>query len=127
MSEPLFLTLDEILQIHEQQLGRYGGTTGVRDPDGLQSAVAHPQNVHIDGGGDLFGIAAAYAFHLGQAQAFLDGKKRTAIGAGLTLLELNGISTRTATAELYEAMIGIAERRYTKVELAGLLRRKFQA
>ena len=127
MSEPLFLTLEEVLQIHEQQLNRYGGAHGIRDRGGLESAVAHPQNVSFYGGGDLFEIAAAYAFHIGQAQAFLDGNKRTAIGAALTFLELNDISTATATTELYEAMMGLAERRFTKADFAALLRRKFQA
>jgi death-on-curing protein len=127
MSEPLFLTLKEVLQILEQQLNRYGGAPGLRDPGGLESAVAHPQNVSFYGGGDLFDVAAAYAFHIVQAQAFLDGKKRTAIGAGLPFLELNNVSTTTATTELYEAMIGIAERRFTKMEFSVLLRRKFQS
>jgi death-on-curing protein len=41
--EPEFLSLDEILEIHEQQIERYGGSAGLRDPAGLESAVATPQ------------------------------------------------------------------------------------
>jgi death-on-curing protein len=40
--EPVFLSLDEILEIHEQQIERYGGSAGLRDPAGLESAVAKP-------------------------------------------------------------------------------------
>ncbi len=39
---PLFLTLDEVLEIHTQQIKWYGGSEGVRDPAGLESAVAGP-------------------------------------------------------------------------------------
>jgi death-on-curing protein len=40
--EPLFLTLDQILEIHAQQIELYGGSQGVRDPAGLESSVAIP-------------------------------------------------------------------------------------
>ena len=38
--EPVFLSLDEVLEIHEQQIERYGGSSGLRDAAGLDSAVA---------------------------------------------------------------------------------------
>jgi death-on-curing protein len=65
----------------------------------------------------------AYAFHLAQAQAFIDGNKRTGIGAALVFLEGSGISVPEATEELYTAMIAVAERRMDKPGLAALLRR----
>ena len=55
-------------------------------------AVMHPCNLWLYGQGDLFDIAAAYAFHLAQAQAFIDGNKRTGLGAALVYLEGNGAS-----------------------------------
>ncbi len=70
-------------------------------------------------------IAAAYAFHIAQAQAFLDGNKRTAITAALIFLEQNGVPTKTNTSTLYDAMIGIAERRLTKADLAQIFRELF--
>ena len=113
--------------MHAQQIARFGGGAGIRDRGGLEAAVFHPQNVFFYGHGDLHDIAAAYAFHIAQAQAFLDGNKRTAIAAALLFLEINGIATRTATDALYDAMIGIAERRVTKSGLAALLRELFPA
>ncbi len=83
----------------------------------------HPLNVWFYGQGDLFDVAATYAFHIAQAQAFLDGNKRTAIAAALTFLEGNGVVVPEATATLHDALIGIAERRVTKVDLARILRR----
>ena len=123
MSEPVFLTLDQVKALHRFALERHGGQDGVRDAATLESAVMHPCNVWLYGQGDLFDIAAAYAFHLAQAQAFIDGNKRTGMAAALVFLEGNGISVPEATDPLYEAMIAIAERRLDKPGLAALLRR----
>lgn len=61
-------------------------------------------------------------FHVAQNQPFVDGNKRAAIGAALVFLEINGVSLREATDELYDAMIGLAERRMSKSGLAALFR-----
>jgi len=100
---------------------------GIRDKGSLESAIFHPQNAYFYGGGDLFDVAAAYAYHIAEAQAFLDGNKRAAVGAALVFLEGNGISTDADSMPLYDAMIAIAEKRMSKVELAGLLRRMFSS
>jgi death-on-curing protein len=64
--EPIFLTLDDVLEIHEQQIELYGGSHGLRDPGALESAVATPQATF--GGeylhGSLYLMAAAYLFHI---------------------------------------------------------------
>jgi death-on-curing protein len=104
-------------------LERHGGQDGVWDPAAFESAVMQPRNVWHYAQGDLFDIAAAYAFHLAEAQAFLDGNKRTGMSAALVFLEGNDVPVPEATSELYEAMIAIAERRMGKPELATLLRR----
>ena len=91
----------------------------------MESAVFQPQNIYFYAQGDLCEIAAGYAYYIAEAQAFLDGNKRTAIGAALAFLESNGVTTYTATMELHEAMIAIAEKRLSREELAGLLRRMF--
>lgn len=93
----------------------------------MESAVFQPQNIYFYASGDLYEIAAGYAYHIAEAQAFLDGNKRTAMGAALAFLQSNRIETRTATGELYEAMIAIAEKRMTRTDLAALLRRLFPA
>ena len=83
----------------------------------------HPRNVYYYAQGDLFDVAAAYCYHIAQAQAFIDGNKRTAVAAGLVFLEINGVSTDFDSMPLYEAMIAIAEKRMDKAELAALLRK----
>ncbi len=123
MSEPVFLTIEQIKTLHCVALERHGGQDGVRDVATLESAALHPCNVWLYGQGDLFDIAAAYAFHLAEAQAFIDGNKRTGMAAALVFLKSNGVPVLKATEELYQAMIAIAERRLDKAGLAALLRR----
>lgn len=121
---PDFLTVDEVHLIHEEGLARYGGAGGVRDAGALESAVAMPQAtfggdfVHAD----LYAMAAAHAFHIAQNQPFVDGNKRTGLGAALVFLDLNGIEIADPGGRLYEAMIALAERRLDKPGLAELLR-----
>ena len=66
--EPEFLSLDEILEIHAEQIERYGGSLGLRDAALLDSAIATPQAtfncayLHTS----IPAMAAAYLFHLCQ-------------------------------------------------------------
>jgi len=119
---PVFLTRSQVDQIHDISLERYGGQAGVREPGLVDSALASAQNAFFYGGGDVFDIAAAYAFHIAEAQAFNDGNKRAAIGAALTFLELNSVRSIPNEDELYDAMIEIAKKRLTKTGLAELFR-----
>jgi len=123
VSEPLFLSLAQVEELHERSIALYGGTLGLRDRNTLEAAVFHPHHVYHYGHGDLFEIAAAYCFHIAEAQAFLDGNKRTAASAALTFLRLNGISIRAEPTALHGAMIGVAERRQGKADIAALLKR----
>ena len=92
MSDPEFLTLDEVLGIHADQIRRYGGTAGLRDLSLLQSALSMPQATFDDEylHGTLLEMAAAYLFHLARNHPFVDGIKRTALMCALVFLGLNG-------------------------------------
>ena len=89
----------------------------------MESAIAQPQNVYFYGDGDLFEIAAAYAYHLAESQAYFDGNKRTAVQAALDFLEINGVDT-SPLPELatYEAMIQVANHELDRRGLAVFLR-----
>jgi death-on-curing protein len=122
-AEPDFLTVEEVVFLHEEQLGRHGGAVGVRDLGLLESAVATPQAT-FDGQfvhGDLFAMAAAYAFHIAQNQPFVDGNKRAGLAAALVFLDLNGVEIRDPEGRLYRAMLDLAERRLDKAGLATIL------
>lgn len=125
MIEPDFLELEEVLELHERQIEAFGGTLGIRDQGLLESALATPratfggQLVHES----LFAMAAAYAFHVAENQPFLDGNKRTGLGATLVFLRLNGYRVVDPEETLYEAMIAIAGRRLDKTGLAAQMER----
>jgi death-on-curing protein len=119
---PIFLKRTQVDELHDISLERYGGQAGVRDSGLVDSALASAKNTLFYGGGDIFDIAAAYAFHIAEAQTFNDGNKRTAIGAALTFLELNSVHPAPSEDELYDAMIDIANKRLTKADLSELFR-----
>ena len=123
MKNPEFLDTETVFKLHAVSLRRFGGTDGVRDPGLIESAMGSAQHTFYFGNGDLYEIAAAYAFHLAQAQAFLDGNKRTAVITALTFLELNGITKTPNNLEVYDAMIAIPEKRLDKAGLAEMFRR----
>jgi len=127
VNEPLFLSFEKVAEIHQDAIKQFGGTLGIRDRGSLESAIFHPQNVYFYGTGDLFDIAAAYAYHIAEAQAFLDGNKRAAMGSALIFLEGNGVATDAGFKPLYDAMIAIAEKRMNKADLAMLLRKLFKS
>jgi death-on-curing protein len=88
-----FLSVDEVVQLHEDQIRPYGGASGLRDISLLESAVAQPaatfegRDLHPD----LIDKAAAYAFHLCCDHPFVDGNKRVALASALVFLDLNGV------------------------------------
>jgi death-on-curing protein len=118
-----FITLAETMQLHAKSLALFGGSEGVREPGLVESALASAVNESVYGNGDEFAVAAAYAFHLSQAQAFVDGNKRTAVAAALMFLRLNGHRFFVDDGSLYAALIAVAEKRETKAGVANVLRR----
>lgn len=123
-AEPDFLSVEDVTQIHDEQIKAYGGAAGVRDQGLLESAVGVPRASFGEAylHEDLAHMAAAYAFHIAQNQPFLDGNKRTGLVAALVFLDLNGVAVLDPQERLYDAMIAVAERRMDKDGLTGLLR-----
>lgn len=123
MNEPVFVSRERVDALHRLSLAAHGGQDGLQNETGLESALAQPMNMYHYGQGDLFDLAAAYAYHIAENQPFVDGNKRTAITTALAFLEFNGVATSAVTnAQLYDAMIGIAEKRVAKVGLAEVFR-----
>ncbi|MBZ5596639.1 MAG: type II toxin-antitoxin system death-on-curing family toxin [Acidobacteriia bacterium] len=114
--EPLFLTLDEVQEMHEQQIELYGGSHGVRDLPVLESAVAMPQATF---GGEYLhptipAMAAAYLFHITQNHAFIDGNKRAGANAAITFLLLNDFEPTFDEDALVELVLGVAQGQISK-------------
>lgn len=125
MKKILFLTLAEVIEIHNDQMQKYGGHTGIRDINLLSSAVAMPYAsfsgtfLHED----IYEMAAAYAFHIAQNHPFIDGNKRTALASALVFLEMNGVSLSDPEGKLYGAMISLSSGKMNKKDLAAILKK----
>ncbi len=121
----IFLSLAEVLEIHQDQIARYGGTPGTRDLNLLKSALAMPAAAF---GGrflhtDIFEMAAAYLFHIVQNHPFLDGNKRVGAVAAIVFLSMNGCEFDALEGVLYECVIALARGEQTKAEAAVFLRK----
>lgn len=121
---PHFLTWDEVIAIHADQLRRYGGTTGLRDEGLLRSAMAQPESSF--GGAwlhaDLPTMAAAYLYHLAQNHPFVDGNKRVATVCALHFLHLNGQTIAADPQALGDIVLAVADGKAGKNDLATWLR-----
>ena len=93
-----FLTLADVLAIHADQIGRYGGTEGLRDPGLLEAALYRPQTGYY---ADLIEEAAALWESLAQNHPFVDGNKRTAFAATYTFLAINGARLTADAQSIY--------------------------
>jgi death on curing protein len=121
---PAFLSLDEVLALHDDQISRYGGEPGVGDLALLQSALAMPQARF---GGEwlhpsLPEMAAAYLFHLVRNHPFVDGNKRAGLICAIAFLGLNDVEVVATPDGLLEVVLGVAEGRTDKAQVAVFLR-----
>ena len=118
MSEPVWLSIDLIIAIHDEQLEQFGGPSGLRDRGLLESALARPLNQYAYGKDDLAALAAAYGFGLAKNHSFVDGNKRTALLAIVTFLGLNGREFTASETEAAVTMLGVASGEIDEEELA---------
>jgi death-on-curing protein len=123
--EPRFMSLAEVLEIHQDQIARYGGGPGIRDMDLLKSALGMPaatfggQFLHSD----LHEMAAAYLFHLVQNHPFVDGNKRVGAVAALVFLDLNGLDFTAPENDFARMVLAVASGQMDKAEVAVYLKR----
>ena len=108
MNEPRWLTLDDIEDIHAEQLALFGGPAGIRDRGALESALGRPMNRWHYENADMAELAAAYAFGIARNHSFVDGNKRTAFAALMVFLRLNGIPFAPPPPDATAAMMALA-------------------
>lgn len=105
-----FLSLGEVLAIHEDMVRRYGGSLGLRDLPLLESAVGMPQATF--GGQYLHDgiptMAAACCFHPVANHPFIDGNKRVGAAAASVFLEMNEWVLEADIASYAELVLGVA-------------------
>jgi len=84
-----WVTVEDAILAHQQSIANYGGSDGVRDGGGLESALAYPQNLAAYGNPGLAELAAGYLFAIAKNHAFVDGNKRTACTVMRLFVALN--------------------------------------
>jgi death on curing protein len=119
-----YLTLAEVLALHDAIIRETGGAAGIRDLGALESALAQPRATF--GGADLHPAlsdkAAALCFSLVSNHPFLDGNKRVAHAAMETFLVLNGSEIEASIDEQEQIMLDVAAGRSSRGEIAAWLR-----
>lgn len=93
-----YLTLVEVLAIHDDQIERYGGINGTRDQGQLEAALFRMQSGYYP---DVIGEAAALWESLSQNHPFIDGNERTAFACTYTFLAINGLQITADAAGTY--------------------------
>ena len=119
------LTVEIVSAIHAETIAKFGGSDGVREMALLESAVAAP---HASYGGqsvyaDVAETAAAYLFYLCRNHPFIDGNKRTALGACIVFLRLNGIEPKTDSPEWEALTLAVAASVLDRDETTARLRK----
>ena len=123
---PIFLTVAEVIEIHNDQFNRYGGDTGIRDIDLLKSAVGTPA---VTFGGeylhsDLCEMAAAYLFHIVKNHPFVDGNKRTGTVCAIVFLALNGYEINAPEDDLVEMVLSVSRGEISKDAVTSFIKKK---
>ncbi len=105
-----------VLDLHDEQLARHGGASGVRDLGLLQSALARPLNLASYGEPDVADLAASYAVAIARNHPFVDGNKRAAFMAMVLFLALNDMELEASEPEATVAMLDMAAGQLTDTE-----------
>ena len=110
MSSIVFLSVQDVMDIHERVIMEFGGDLGLRDRGLLESAVAMPSatfsGAFLHPG--VAEMAGAYHFHLCSNHTFIDGNKRVAVASAEVFLLLNGLELSASDDELEELTTELA-------------------
>lgn len=122
--ELVFLTLDDVVELHRRGIELYGGSHGARDLGLVESATMAAQQSF---GGeflckDVAEMAATYWYNLAKNHGFIDGNKRVALRAADVFLALNGFDLDLTADEAAEITENLAASALTKEQLIELTR-----
>lgn len=115
-----YLSLEQVLFIHQQMIEKYGGSQGVRDPNLLEFSIVKPR---ISAFGEevyptLFLKLAAILHALIRNHTFVDGNKRTAFGAMHLMMLQNGYDLTSSTNQEVQLCLDAAMGKLTIEEIA---------
>jgi death-on-curing protein len=118
VSEPVWIELDVVLAVHDEQLAEHGGQPGVRDAGLLESALSRPRHQFAYGQPSIQHLATSYAFGISRNHPFLDGNKRTSLVVAELFLELNGYELTATDAQCVTTFLALAAGDLSEDELA---------
>ena len=118
----IFLTVEQALEVHHDQIERFGGAHGLRDEGAFKSALDAAENRAYYESADVVTCAATYAFHLCQAHAFIDGNKRIAAAVMLIFLDINGRELVSDDEENIALFLSVASGQTSRDQLEEFLR-----
>ena len=125
MANIVFLTLEQVIVIHNDQIEKYGGSHGIASLSLLESAIMRPQASF--GGKDLyptvFDKTSALIHSLIMNHAFVDGNKRTAMVSGIIFLGLNGCELKVEQNDLIEAALNVRSKRWDIEKISSWLKK----
>jgi death-on-curing protein len=122
---PKFLTLEQVLDLHNQLIDKFGGSHGIKDEGLLISPLAQPESYFENNylHKDIFEMAAAYLFHLVKNHAFYDGNKRIAALTAAVFLEVNGYEIIANEEDFEKLVLDVAQSLVTKEKIAEFFRK----
>jgi len=119
------LTVAQVMEIHASAIAMFGGSSGLREPMLLESAVAAPQASFggVSTISDTVEVAAAYLYYLCSNHPFIDGNKRVALGACLVFLQINGYRTAPDSEDWENLTLAVAASLLSREEITATLRK----
>lgn len=121
-----YLTIEEVLQLHQAILEQSGGASGVRDRGALESAIAQPQMMFD--GVELYPGVAEKAVALGYSlicnHPFLDGNKRIGHAAMEVFLVMNHREIKATVDDQEAIILGVAAGKIKREELLAWLEQR---
>jgi len=121
LKQPVFIDLPIALLIHQEQIEAFGGSHGLRNQNGLESALGQAQQTWSYTK-DIYETAAQYGYSLARNHAFVDGNKRVAAACMLVFLDLNGLEQEYSAEEIFTWTMQTAVGSISREDLAARLR-----
>ena len=123
MKEPVWIEERDVLALHGRLLALDGGAAGVRDASLLESALAHPRQLHAYGNKPgIVEMAAVYVAGIVRNHPFFDGNKRTGFVVGVLFLEMNGYRFTASEEDATQAVFGLASGTLEEAAFAAWMR-----
>ena len=126
MKSPTWVLRETVLALHERLLAEFGGSTGIRDKNLLDSALARPKNLFAYGKPSIFDLGASYAFGLVKNHPFLDGNKRVSFTVAILFQEINGYQFEAMEIEATIQTLALAAGAINETKYASWLKANSQ-